>query len=355
MPVAFLIAQQRSGTAALGSILDQHPEISFLGERFHDGEMHNPGSYFAFLVGRVKESAENSLPTHVDQNFSAYLEHLESLSPKEVKVVDIKYNSTHHFDRVWKSLNERPGLLTLARERNIPIVHLTRRNHLKCLVSLRNAERSNLWHVANGNAIPPGKVSLDKDQVVGSLDFYAREQETMSRFLGGHERLATHDYDAVFDVEGGLTPDVQSGLARLLEVSEFQSWRASFAKQTSDSLSQVLENYSEIVEVLTQTPYAWMLDPGASSDSGEGTQPRQSLIASLREKNDRLGVLASEAQRSLAWIEARAADLQFEVKSTQARLLESQAVRKLLESQLESQSSEVLRLKAEIEKYRGPV
>jgi hypothetical protein len=55
-------------------------------------------------------------------------------------------------------------------------------------------------------------------------------------------------------------------------------------------------------------------------------------LAELRKSNDDLRAELEATAHSLRWIEARAADLRFELRSAQTRLAESQAIRKELEA-----------------------
>jgi septal ring factor EnvC (AmiA/AmiB activator) len=58
----------------------------------------------------------------------------------------------------------------------------------------------------------------------------------------------------------------------------------------------------------------------------------EAQLAELRKDNDDLRAELTATAHSLRWIEARAADLRFELKSAQTRLAESQAIRKELET-----------------------
>lgn len=146
MTLFVLLARQRSGTGALGSTLDQHPSISYLGEVFHHDAMDRPPNYFWFLQNLITEKPELAFPDAGPERWDRYAEYLCSMSKKNYLLVDIKYASTHHFNQHWLGVGEAPTLFSILKTRGVPIVHLTRRNYLKVYVSGKLAEANGVWH-----------------------------------------------------------------------------------------------------------------------------------------------------------------------------------------------------------------
>jgi septal ring factor EnvC (AmiA/AmiB activator) len=86
----------------------------------------------------------------------------------------------------------------------------------------------------------------------------------------------------------------------------------------------------------------------SASRPDESHTPKLQLVDTDRQ-NERLDAALAEARHSLAWIEARNADLQFELKSARTRLAESQAMRKALETELQACRDEIRRLADQME------
>jgi hypothetical protein len=251
-----LIAQPRSGTQALGSVLDGHPQIRFRDEVFHED---NPDTWFRFLTKRVEADPEGFWPRRARENFTAFLRYLESSDAKPVQVIDVKYTSLHQIVDSWKGPSERPAILTFAREERLPILHLTRRNHLKAYVSLRLAQRNDVWHLRSARQLAHATIELPGPHALAVLERYAVEHEMVSAYLDGHEPLLALEYEELFGSDGSLTPEVQARIGTLLGVSPFESVKPAYVKQTSDDLSRVISGFDELAQALASTPYAWML------------------------------------------------------------------------------------------------
>src|ERR1700737_1095076 len=101
MAVSILLARQRSGTGALGSCLDQHPMISYVGEVFHDDSIDRPPNYFWFLIKSLQSDPSVALPNSNGKRLDAYLAFLESQGKKPNILIDVKLRSLHHFNAHW--------------------------------------------------------------------------------------------------------------------------------------------------------------------------------------------------------------------------------------------------------------
>lgn len=73
MSICCLIANQRSGTSALGSIFNQHPRLRYFFEIFHDAHIGHDMNYFTFYLEKVRQDLRNSLP---DANVKIFQEYL---------------------------------------------------------------------------------------------------------------------------------------------------------------------------------------------------------------------------------------------------------------------------------------
>jgi len=130
-----LCAQQKSGTTVLQKAFNDTDHCLNFGEVFHEKIYDVPTNevaYFNFKRFVVKDNPELSTPHMKNQNrlFKMYFENLSNLSNKPFFLMDIKYNSWHHFNPVWHSAMEIPRLLRMVKENNIPIIHIKRKNLL---------------------------------------------------------------------------------------------------------------------------------------------------------------------------------------------------------------------------------
>ncbi|HEX7705808.1 MAG TPA: hypothetical protein VF701_05040 [Thermoanaerobaculia bacterium] len=255
MTIALLTAFQRSGTGALGTVLNQHGQVSYLGEVFLEHDRGQIGNFNSFFLDLIRENPEFALPSNAPKTFGRYVGYLETVVSKPIKVIDIKYNCMHHLS----SMVYDHHCLALAVGAGLPIIHLIRRNFLKALVSLDLALINDIWHASLPDALPRRTLQLATVGLVERLDVYASESAMVSAYLRNYGRSAQFDYEEMFNAEGELSVEVETFLVNLLDIDGFENRRPHLVKQTHDDLAMVIENYDEVANVLSATPYQWML------------------------------------------------------------------------------------------------
>lgn len=261
MALHILLARQRSGTGAFGSLIDQHPEIRYLGELFHPGEIERQHNYFNFLLNAIKQNPERGLPGANEINHQEFFEYVENLEKKSNIFVDVKYSSTHHFDGYWHAPLDIPFFLQLCKRNDRKIVHLKRRNYLKTYVSGLLAERNKIWHAKQNDTIKITSLQLNSKELLDYLRSITHQVEHFESYLSKYPQIMTLEYENLFQASGTLADDVIENLSAFLEVDEaaFRTIKPFFVKQASDDLSVVIENYDEIYSNLKNTLFAWML------------------------------------------------------------------------------------------------
>jgi hypothetical protein len=259
MGICVLLARQRSGTGALGSVLDQHPELHFVGEVFHHDAVNSEPNYFHFFREMVARDPRMAFPGAAAERLDAYFAYLKGRRPQERTVVDIKYRSTHHFNGFWHGVCDDPALFRLLEARQVPIIHLTRRNVLKTYVSGLLADANRVWHARSAEELRTHTVRLNPAQTLGHLKAASSEIDRVFHALRRYPAIATFDYAELFDAQGELSSRVERKLCELLGIAPFTTRRPVFVKQVSDDLSAVIENYEEIRDALAPTHFGWML------------------------------------------------------------------------------------------------
>lgn len=259
MNYALLIARQRSGTGAIGSVMDKHPDIKYLGEVFHPSNVGQDTNYFTFLKDRVSQDPGNALPDERFALFEAFLEEQAERHPGMTLVVDVKYRSLHHLDGGWRGLVQRPTLLQMAIDRNIPILHLTRRNAVQSFVSGRLAEANEVWHARKDQAINVRSTVVNVRQLSNYIINTEREIELVEEWTHKYPRLAMFDYAEMMDDEGMVAQAVAGKVAQTLGVGPFSDRAPNFIKQAPADLTESIENFDLVRKALVGTDYMWML------------------------------------------------------------------------------------------------
>lgn len=267
MTIHIMLARQRSGTGALGSLLDQHPGIRYLGEVFHTDGYDRKVNYFNFFLQKVTENPRRALPDACEQNFAEYLAHLrETITGKPNIILDIKYSSTHHFNGGWHAPLDMPKLIHFAKRDKMKIIHLKRSNYIKTFVSGRLAELNKVWHATPKDELPVQQITVDKDVLLSYLNATNRTVSHFDGYFRKYPHIAEIEYGTLFRADGSIDAAELKKIASLLGVDEevLGTLQPSFVKQTKDELAGVITNYEEIVSHLASTPFSGMLtDAGA--------------------------------------------------------------------------------------------
>jgi hypothetical protein len=259
MTLCVLLARQRSGTGALGSTLDQHPQISYLGEVFHHDAMDKPPNYFWWLRQAVGENADMAMPNSGPARWERYAEYLKANAKKPNQIVDIKYSSTHHFNHHWLSIGDTPTLFNILRTRNVPIIHLLRRNYLKVFISGKLAEANGVWHAKHPHEAKVSKLRVEPNQFLKFAMMRGEEDERVNRALKDYPKLLTLEYARLFDASGALNEESSNQITAFFGLPPTEFKPPVFVKQTSDVLSDVVENYADLERAMMKTANAWML------------------------------------------------------------------------------------------------
>lgn len=258
MALNVLLARQRSGTGALGTVLDQHPDIKYMGEVFHHDAIQRPPNYFWFIRRRLGKDPDIILPNEGPRRFDAYAEFLQNRCSRKHAVIDIKYASTHHFNAHWVGVGEAPTLFKILAAREIPIIHLRRTNYLKAFVSGRLAELNEVWHARKDTVLAVRSLRIDVRACLWYIDKQTKQDALIQDVLRKYPRCMTLTYEDIFE-DGMLKEAVAEQLAEFFDVAPFARRTPVTVKQTSDRLREVIKNFDEVAEALAKTPHAWML------------------------------------------------------------------------------------------------
>ena len=269
-----MLARQRSGTNAVQAVLESHPAIFCTREVFHDTpsaqeHLDPETSYFRFLDTYPKETLIRARTSNAVQErlFVDYLQFLRARSAKRYIVLDIKYNSTHHFDGPWRAIRARPHLFPLIRRHRLRVLHLTRRNYLRYQLSRMSAQASGQWVVRTDAApsIDRPRISLAIDQLLNHFRAYRLEDELVAHSFHGYHSYATFDYAELFPRLGeGVSNQFLAAVAKWLGIEDSFSQKApQYRKLSRLALSEAIDNFDDVAAVLRGTPFEYCLEDEA--------------------------------------------------------------------------------------------
>ena len=265
----------RTGSTMLGSYLGSHPGVRMFFELFHRHAEAAPfgvAGYGARAVDPAVVRLRNADPV-------AFLErHVFGRQPPGVHAVGFKLLYTQArrgptwwdgpaFDR-WRATSDgapqtdwsaaRSDLWAhLAADRDLAVVHLTRENPVRGMVSARLAKQTGRWGVGAtggvGEETARATVRLDPAHVLQDLAAGARQRREADALFAGHA-VAHVTYEELVEDPGAALARLQAHLGLPVVALETRT-----RKQNRRPLADVVENLGDVEAALGGTEWADLL------------------------------------------------------------------------------------------------
>lgn len=185
----------------------------------------------------------------IGSDFDRIFSTLYRKESRSIKIVGFKLFYNHLTEDEWHRFLSYP---------DIQVIHLTRQNRLRTVVSLQIAFKTGQWiksHRSAGNPPSDKRILLEPGHLLAELErIEAAEAATRQRFAGrrilevGYERLVEHPAE-VFHTVG-----------RYLGVDDLDPGGIRLAKQNPERLEQLIINYAEVAQALKPTRFAAYLE-----------------------------------------------------------------------------------------------
>lgn len=243
-----VLATGRTGSTLLGNALADHPEILFYGELFHAYEDRRRAEAARRTMGAgVERHLPHGVP--VCEPADDGREYITRLFSQRAEHAAIGFKLMYDQARegaaatVWDALRERTS---------IRVVHLTRRNLLESLISIKRAELTRVWH--------------SRECLSDMTAFRLNPQECQEYFdsLVAMRRLAAPLLESrpVLTLEyGELAAEFESTMRKafsFLEVAPNVTVRKHLAKIARLAPHDEILNYAQLKRNFEHTPYAEM-------------------------------------------------------------------------------------------------
>ena len=243
----------RCGSSVLGSLLDQHPDVDYGNEIFSPYMPRRRGD-------RVLPSIEQIVADS------------RSCSRGNVHLFEVKHLPAQNLG-LYPSLNVADWLQTFRGLGYQSHILLHRRNGLRRMVSHVRAAESGVYvasiHSQNRESSPKLTLPLggirhgfEVRSLLGWLQEYERGWQQMQDLLSQCARESSDFRWLSLTYEDDLAQSPLDGYQRVcafLGLSAFEP-NLRYRKLNPGSLSELIANWDEIRALLTQTPFAWMLE-----------------------------------------------------------------------------------------------
>lgn len=246
----------RTGSSVLADLLDRHPDVHW------DGEL-----YYPCLAGEDRRTGR-LVTQEMDFRFDpiAEVRRAKRFAGWHWYGFEVK---PYHL--IWTSY-DMPGYIQALRELGFgSFIVLQRRNRLRKLVSSAVAHARGQFVYETDDEPERVRVRLGVEEIgfgrlarnglIEMLEVYDRNFGALERVLPNALHLSYEEH---------VEPDPRIAYRAVCEYLDIPAVPVPVRhrKATPYTLEEVLENYQEVREALTGTPYEWMLQEG-TSPSGE--------------------------------------------------------------------------------------
>lgn len=235
-----ILGRARSGSNYLRGLLNAHSQIVTFGELFRSCDSigwEYPG-YDQYLQSRKLKSLMQNDPCRFLEKkvFRKF--------PKQILAVGFKLFYYHAQDdarkAVWPFLKD---------QKNLKIIHLTRNNTLRLILSLKKAFLTNRWTNITGDEEKEIVISLDYDECLKEFTWSQEIKKQYDDYFEGH-----HKIDVFYE---NLSNHCESEMKRIQEFLgiQYEGVKPSTFMQSNQPLSESISNYFELKETFKDTPW----------------------------------------------------------------------------------------------------
>ena len=242
-----LLADRRSGTTLVIDCLTGHPGITCAKRAFgqekkirNPTENHHSSDFYLYRTGSLSNRCKYFL--HKKQLIKTFLDENIYAPRPGIRAAG--------FRLIYDMVGIFPELVEIANEENIKVLHLIRENVLKTYVSSVTARIHKMHHPREGDRVQSVKVHLDPAKMLQSMKTRTQRIEAM------RARFSTCPYMETTYEE--FTANRDSETARILPflgIDDMRELHSDLVKINPDSLEDIIENYAEIQDTLSGTPY----------------------------------------------------------------------------------------------------
>lgn len=283
--IVILLAVQRSGTNFLRGVLGSHPGLVCFPEIFQDakpGEIPGAGYHFGippfwdFFRDRLRADPLVGLPGNRAGVAREYFEKLTGAAAEHgcSILVDVKYNSLHHMDHLWRGPTAPPEMLKYFAAQEFPIIHQVRTDPVRVAVSLLHARETSQYVARGDQSVRNEVISPDPREFHNLLRLQIRNRKTVKGWLRRCPKVLEVHYENLLDPgdPSGLRPETFGEIQEFLGLERREHLSPITKRTTARPLREVLGNFDEIQKRLAGTEFECYLDDSAGPQQpGSGT------------------------------------------------------------------------------------
>lgn len=250
-----VVGVQRSGTTFIGSSLDSHPAIKYVGEIFKiRGWYLNRAT--RQLTRRTAFSGDNGYSSWMDASIGRKLGHYCWRKRNTQQFLDHFY-SLYDYDAVgFKLMSSQArrfgGIIPYVINNKVKVIHVVRENILKTHLSRLTAASRSMYH--SDRTVTSSKIVVPVSELLSSLEkINADNQYWQTNFEQSTDYLQV-SYESFVNNRAQISHDMLSFLG-----VEYHEIKSKLVKINPDSLQDIIKNYDEVVSLLDGSDFEWTL------------------------------------------------------------------------------------------------
>jgi len=246
-----LLAAERSGTHLFRSILTANRAAFAPGEVANasaSADAESETNFFAFCRARLLNDPRLFVPSQahtrelLDAYFGHFRAHAASLG-RSAALCDIKYGHVINFSGGWWDMISPPYLLEWARQNDVGIIHLVRRNVAQTCLSNLYAQHTGVWRTRNPAELAVMPMRVARRRLEADIGRMTRVIELFRDWVRPCRHCEIH-YEDLLD---GTSPSWRA-LRGFLD-HPLERIASDFLK-TTPAYEEIIENHAEIADLL---------------------------------------------------------------------------------------------------------
>jgi len=185
----------------------------------------------------------------VGKEFDIIFHMLFRKESRKIKAVGFKLFYNHLTEEEWEKFSSH---------KYFRIIHLTRENRLRTIVSLDVAFKTDQWGASTDDEdkqLVKKRILLDTSKLIDRIE-HIQDYET---FIRDHFK-DRYILEVVYEKLTTKPEETFQYIGRYLDVDDIDINKITLTKQNPESLEQLIVNYDEVYELLKNTRYAVYLN-----------------------------------------------------------------------------------------------
>ncbi len=204
-------------------------------------------------------------PSRRLEAFEIYLAKLEAAARPKSLLVDVKYNTVRALGGYWDTEHGSGDFISFIQSRQIPVLHLIRKNTLRVIISHQLAKQTGVWHRKKDRTAREivAKIRLNPNTILDEIHANHRLTLDYQARLEGHPGYQEIIYEDMVRERENSQPGPLRALGQFFgkKPSSVNLAAIPFKKITPEDPAQIVENWDEVVRALSCTEHAWMAQP----------------------------------------------------------------------------------------------